>query len=331
MSLINQMLRDLETRRAGSSEKQSLPNEVRPLPAAGAAERGLTPLLLVAAAIAASVAIGWGFVELTTQPPPSVTASVPAAPPPIHHESALKLDPDLTAARIPPVLMPPPRQAKVAAPAEMPPPPKVSAPAATNEIVAMPIEKRAPTTDNNGSPTQRAREQLNAGQREAAETTLKQAVQATPGHVAARQMLFGLMLEQRRNDEALALLKEGLALLPEQTQWASNAARLQVDRDDVPGAWETLQHSLPAAATQGEYRAFCGTVLSRLKRYGEAVGHYQAALRTNPTEGRWWVGMALAFDADGKPAESREAFSRALATGKLPPELAAFVESKLKQ
>jgi MSHA biogenesis protein MshN len=109
-----------------------------------------------------------------------------------------------------------------------------------------------------------------------------------------------------------------------------NAARLQVDANDHAGAWQTLQRGLPAALNQADYRAFCGTVLSRLKRHGEAADHYRAAVTASPGEGRWWFGLAMALEDDGKPAESRTAFARAQASGTLPAELSAYVDSKLK-
>ncbi len=71
-------------------------------------------------------------------------------------------------------------------------------------------------------------------------------------------------------------------------------------------------------------------MLSRLKRHAEAVEHYRAALAQNPGEGRWWVGLALALDADGKAAEARAAFASARASGTLTPEMSAYVDSKLR-
>ena len=42
------------------------------------------------------------------------------------------------------------------------------------------------------------------------------------------------------------------------------------------------------------------TVLQRLNRSREAVEHYQAALRLNPAEGRWWVGLGIALEGAGQ-------------------------------
>jgi MSHA biogenesis protein MshN len=136
------------------------------------------------------------------------------------------------------------------------------------------------------------------------------------------------LLAQGKRAEAEQYLKQALARMPSQTEAAMTLARLQVDRGDLGGAWDTLQRSLPFAQQQATYHAFCGTVLQRLNRSREAVDHYQAALRLNPAEGRWWVGLGIALEGTGKAVEAREAFQRGRAAGNLPPEMAAFAEQK---
>ena len=46
MSVINQMLMDLEKRRAGAGEADALPNQVRPLPAIHPGRNSPQPVLL---------------------------------------------------------------------------------------------------------------------------------------------------------------------------------------------------------------------------------------------------------------------------------------------
>ena len=50
-----------------------------------------------------------------------------------------------------------------------------------------------------------------------------------------------------------------------------------------------------------------------------------------PQAGVWWMGLGISLEADGRGAEARDALQRAKATGTLSPELAAFVEQKLRQ
>ena len=61
-----------------------------------------------------------------------------------------------------------------------------------------------------------------------------------------------------------------------------------------------------------------------------AEQHYQQATRLAPGDGRWWLGLGLAFDAEGRSSEAREAFLQARQCGNLGAELMAMVEQKLR-
>lgn len=169
---------------------------------------------------------------------------------------------------------------------------------------------------------------LNQGVVIEGEEALVRALRLAPEHTPARQALFNLLLEQRRQDEARTLLDDGLQILPGHITWAMNLARLQMEKSNAAGAWATLQRSLPMAGANGDYQAFCGTVLQRLNRAQEAIPYFHNALRINPSEGRWWLGLGLALESSGHAAEAREAFSRAKSVGNLSPELAAYAEQK---
>ena len=79
-------------------------------------------------------------------------------------------------------------------------------------------------------------------------------------------------------------------------------ARLQVDRGDLAGAWQTLDFSLPAAGHSADYQGFTAHVLQRLGRFREAVVHYLNAARLAPGDGRWWLGLGLALEAERSSA-----------------------------
>ncbi|GAB2182612.1 hypothetical protein DLREEDagrD3_28350 [Denitratisoma sp. agr-D3] len=210
-----------------------------------------------------------------------------------------------------------------------------AAPAAAKPATIAPAAGRVEKSPVQGSPQaqaegeyRRAMGLLAQGNRGEAEAALQQALRLAPEHASARQSLFVLLVEQQRKDEARQLLATGLDILPGHSAWAMNIARLQMEKGDAAAAWETLQRSLAGAQNNGEYRAFCGTVLQRLGRGREAIEHFHAALRLNPGEGRWWLGLALVLEAESHPAEAREAYARAKAAGNLPADLAAFAEQK---
>lgn len=74
---------------------------------------------------------------------------------------------------------------------------------------------------------------------------LQSLLQANARNVAARQALAGAYVGQRRWDEALALLGQGLALMPEQATWAMSVARIQVERGQAAEASASLPESMP--------------------------------------------------------------------------------------
>lgn len=159
---------------------------------------------------------------------------------------------------------------------------------------------------------------------------LQQVLKQDAHYSAARQLQVRLLLEARRVEEAMALLQEGLAIEPAQLNWAMTLARLQMERGEVAAAWKTLAHSLPAADRNADYQGFAGHVLQKLGRNKDSIARYQAATQLAPADGRWWLGLGLGHEAEGRSAEAREAFLRARQGQNLRPELTALLEQKLK-
>lgn len=359
MSLINQVLQDLDTRRAAECAGSGLPNDVRPFHVRRAAKWPLLAAAVVLLALGAGAALWYADAYLT--PPPLPAPVTPSAP-----NVAIVPDPPLVAAapsepatapvardlppkplaengseRRPtaavtskPVTRPPASaRAQSAAdpgPAVAPAAPSVRAPRSAG---GMSIEKSSPSGavgESADAEYRRAQNILNQGRTSEALDALRMALKLNAMHVAARQLLLKLLIENRRFDEADVVLREGLAQHPEQIAWAMSLARLQLDRGDLVSAGKTLEHSLPAAGGSADYQGFAGHLLQRQGRTKEAVDCYQAATRLAPLEGRWWLGLGLALEAEGRAAQAREAFSNAKASASLSADLQAYVEQKLR-
>jgi MSHA biogenesis protein MshN len=158
---------------------------------------------------------------------------------------------------------------------------------------------------------------------------LEQALRIDPGHEAARQTLVGLLIEAKRSDDAIRHLQAGLALDARQPALAMLLARLQIERGG--SGIDTLTRTLPYAGNNADYHAFLAGALQREQRHREAAEQYQAALRSAPANGVWWMGLGMSLQAEKRNAEALEAFQRARASGTLSAELLAFVERRLQQ
>ena len=331
MSLINKMLQDLDAR--GSQPGHALTQNVKSVPdrrALPLRAMGIGALLLVV--VAAAGVFGWRYLK---RPPAVAAAPAKPAAAPVQVAAA-------------PVLPPPPVRAQ---PVPTPPvlvqkaPPVVhlAAPRVDAPAPRKPVKEKAEVKPV-AAPVAEGR-QMNEAQRAEAEyrkalaglqegrvhesiAGLERALQIEPRHDAARQMLVGLLIEARRNEEAIAQLQVGLALEPRQPGLAILLARLQIERGG--SGIETLTRTLPYAVGNAEYHAFFAGALQRQQRHKEAAEQYQAALRANPQNGVWWMGLGMSLQAEKRPAEAIDAFKRAKESGTLKPELQDFVERKLQ-
>ncbi len=379
MSLINQMLKDLDARHE-SDARGRLHREIRPLPAASPAGAATRVLVLASVVLLLGVLAWFGYrhwgpevlsvpevpaaamatntvpaIEVkpaAVSPAATVIASSPVVPgsetasampvPPsdaVDDVSGLKFSSALD--RVPPEPAPrreKPRVSPAATAAVAPSPAMPKTPSASDTVRERPatapmIEKSPPAKslrDRADADYRRAIGLVNGARTTEAVDALIDALRHDGGHVASRQLLARLLVEQRRHDEAMATLLEGLAGQPGQVQWAMMLARLQVDRGDLSGASRTLQGSLPFAKGNADYLGFFGLVTHRLGQQKDSVQHYQSAALAAPGDGRWWLGLGLALEADRRPEEARDAFLRARATGTLNPDLAAVVDQKLR-
>lgn len=359
MSLVNKMLRDLDARRAGDSDRASLPAAVSSLAAHQRANRGISRVWLVLPVLAAGiVALAWYAMQLSsTDVPlpapapralvtPEAVAAIPAtlvvveppAPAPSGEESSLRRADQLST--LPAPMAETPRQvasapkaadARVAdtVPAR---PPLIVLPRVPPVAGAVRVDRQAhlpSAAERAESEYRRGIQAQRQGHLDEAAGSYRAALADFSEHAAARQTLAALLIEAKRFDEAEELLRKGVELAPVRLASALALARLKVERNQAGAALELLLGSAAAGERSAEFQGFVGALLNRAGRAAEAVERYQAATRLAPTEGRWWAGLGIALEAAGKGAEAREAYQRARAAPGLPADLAQYIEQRL--
>lgn len=359
MSLINQMLKDLEQRNTPAEELKPLVGEVRSVRDDPSSGNGLRIFLVLLLLALGGFAIWWkqqapvAVAPVAALPPSTAQAVAPAAvpaPPPLPTAP----EPASLAGNAPTPLRLPGldielRTAPSTAERPMAPEKKVepvSTVVATESTKSMADEKprekhvKAPSDLSIKSVTPQQKGEnlykqavslLQQGRVSEARDALSQSLAESPANHGARQMLAGLLVENRRSGEAVNLLQEGVKLAPDQTGFVMALARLQVDAGDRKAGLQTLEQSAKYAADDAEYNGFYAALLQREHRHDEAVTHYLTALRADPANTSWLVGVGISLQEQDRFADAREAFERARQVGQLSPEVSAFVEQRLRQ
>jgi MSHA biogenesis protein MshN len=362
MSLINQMLRDLDARHA--SDAASMPQQVR-APGGGSSGQRISrwlvaALLLLILGVVVTLGVG-AWLPSTPKENAMASAAIPASSAEAELIAALpslsevqqprplglRLDQTLSLSMASPLQPtasvtqkkalgepPVPRQTTekpAEAKREINPEVKPEVNPEINEIrQAAPAKiEKIDRADPLSERLRAAMQLYKQGRTSEAITRLQQALREAPQQSALRQALLGIYIEQRRLDDALVLLQEGLKLQPERADWAMAAARIQVERGRITDAWEMLQQHQTSAEKNADYQGFAAVLLQHLKKPHEAAQYYQAALRLKPQEARWWYALGSVLEADGQAAEAREAYQRAQIIGGLPASMAQALESKL--
>ncbi len=357
MSLINQMLKDIDKRHGLPNASSPVPGGVPLMGKRSRSGHDVARWVLGGAALLALVAgVGWfqqAFKPVQVPPMaarPLAATSVPAAVPPV----AVVQTP---ASAMPPVLKAdapesvPAEPAKQPAVARAPEPRELSKPAVPQSAALAPSAPVAEAADKPVarlpappgqvtrvvSAEQRAdntyREAvawLRQGRSEDAHKAFKQALSEQPTHVEARLLYARSLQDLGQTAQAKALLSEGMALKPQAFALHAALAQMQLLGQEAEQAVATLERGLPAAGDNAGYQALLATALQQQSRHAEAVQHYVTALRQQPDASNWLVGLGVSLQAQGNTQGAAEAFQRALDLG-LPASLSQFARERLQQ
>jgi len=201
----------------------------------------------------------------------------------------------------------------------------------TSPVAEATIRKQIRSDQKSANYYRQALSYLQQGRVAEAQASLAQALETNTANHEARQVLAGLLLDNKRYDEASATLAAGLAIAPEQTDFRMALARLQIEAGDDTSALNTLEQGLPYAKDHADFQNFLATLLQRAERHQEAIEHYNTALSLNSSSPSALIGLGISLQAVGELAQSQEVFTRVQSSAALSPELSIFVDQRIKQ
>lgn len=364
MSLINEMLNELERRGEHAPLGEATIRAIPPRQPSYLLRYGLPAVLLLGVLAAAK----WYVERVETeaiepavvpvrpgrQPAPMADAAALTASAPLAGSAAVvamaeidapasKLSFELSSIPLPSSLRSKPASsAEDGGPKAAPVSKAATKPERASKVADRPATTPAPSSDQSLykqiSPRQHAESEFHKANQAAQQGRTDEAIAGYEGvlrldplYHEARRALVGVFLNAKRNADAERVLQDGLKRDSHESSFAMLLARLQVERDAIPLALETLQKNLSHAERRPEYQAFVAALLQRQDRHREAIAHFQIALQLAPGNGVWLMGLGISLQAAQRNEDAREAYRRALASNSLSPQLQEFVQKKLRE
>lgn len=346
MSLINKMLKDLESRQDGSGTR-SPPIVYEDLQAARAGERPARrwpagAVVIIGLALIAGAALGWFFLDRPVTAPPPVAATPPPAvvepapvQPPAVEVPAKRVQPPAPVVARAPVVRPPAREKPLMA---LPPPAPVNrAPKPLPVVAAAPVARpgqmeKVVKPPEAGEVTEAAYREAAAfmqqGRMEEAEARLRAVLGQNPAHAASRELLVGVLLQRGARDDARQQLETGIAQSPGHAVFYSLLARLYVDAGQEARALTLLESANARLANDVEHQRFLAALYQRAARHGDAVKAYRQVVTLRPYDGRGWLGLGISLEAMEQWKDAATAYQRALAGQGLDDRLSEYVRQR---
>jgi tetratricopeptide (TPR) repeat protein len=345
MSLLNQMLKDLERRDQGATASTPVIAGVRSV---ASPKRPWRQVVMGSASVGllAVAAYLYGYhaedlVEIATHT--LAAEPTPEPPEPVPDQTMAATD-DAVATEPPPAMEATPA---LLAPGEATKAAETTAPKAQTASSGQPAH-RAPAeptpaathaagrVQKTVTPAQQAQrlhlqalDLLQDGKLDTGMARLAAALALDPERHEVRYQLAALHMQLQQTQAAESLLKAGLQS-PEATATLTPLlGRLALEQNDPAQAEVWLQQGLTHNPRDATLHGLMGTALREQRRYEAAATHYLTALRHDPTMPGWLIGIALCWENMGQRDDAREALERAARSGRLSSDLAAFVDTRL--
>lgn len=144
----------------------------------------------------------------------------------------------------------------------------------------------------------------------------------------SRYVVARALLVDGKQDQALGWLPEGIAV--EYPRLRLLRARAQHANNNLAAAVDTLNSSVPPVEEHAEYRVTLATLLQQQGKNGEAARHWAELIAWDDSQAPWWVGLAIALEAQGEQAAAARAYTQAAELPGLPRSLADYVRQRLQ-
>lgn len=339
MSLINQMLRDLESRNPTVNKPSSILHDNIKI---AEAQGSKAPLIIgILLAFIATVGAGyWGYqhkkapvkntpiatvdnIKKDVIPPVATTEQPLPKNPAIQPSQSLPVTPTVQAAPVVQPTQPVQVQSTVRLQPEV--------------VVEQPIKKLAIASKSAQVKQVSAKQQADLLYRQvennvesyANVSKLEQVLKLDPRHLKARLLLAKTLHNQGQIIKTAEFLDQSLALFPDNLQFINTRAQIFLQQKNPSGALRTLQRVELTNNSNEAYLSLLAATYQQQQSFNNAASVYQRLVSVNSEKAENWLGLAISHEKLGNLKPAREAYQQALAKNTLKPSITGYIKQRL--
>ncbi|MCK4865755.1 MAG: tetratricopeptide repeat protein [Gammaproteobacteria bacterium] len=170
---------------------------------------------------------------------------------------------------------------------------------------------------------------LQQGRMRQGKERLRESLSLYAPHLKSREMLAGIYIKSGRYVEAAELLREGIRVVPTYSLFAKLYARVLLEQNNPRLAIKVLENSAKALDVDLDYHALLAATYQRVKNHKKAISIYLQLVKEKSSVGIWWLGLAISLEKSGKNKEALDAYQRAQKTGSLKAGLVKFTNNRV--
>ena len=150
-----------------------------------------------------------------------------------------------------------------------------------------------------------------------------------PQDGAAWLRLYESLLDRGEAEAAEATILKGLGSAKDPSLLASRYARVLIGRGELGQARAVLQDHRPVAGFDADYEALLAWLLQSTARHREAADVYRTLLASNTQFGDWWVGLAISLENIGDRKGALQAYEQARDSAQIKSALASYASQRI--
>ncbi len=337
MSLLNQMLRDIEHNKATTAPPFAQENSVHVSPSAS--KKSVNKTLIIGALIS-SISVFFAYLTLSKEKQPATIVSHPLAIPALKSVSKQTGNEAKPLAKIKSVpIGDKPELLKVIASPVKPKSTLIAKPLKVKPISRPSLVINSKSVKNSIKPAPLSMaQQANNLYQQASKTNnpqhairlLRQSLKLAPKQSNARLLLTHLLINAGEKQSATDLLDKSLLIFPQNTAFIMARAQLYLQEKNTETALQLLTQITTSSKNEA-YLALLAAAYQQNKSYPQARENYQILVQLNSNKAEYWLGLALAQDALKQKEAAYNAYQQTLKLHSLNSAINDYIQQRLQQ